>query len=204
MDSTKSAKGALVKSRNSDNTACFDLRGKLINTLKNDEEKINKNKEITELHIALGCGLGDKFNIKKLRYGKVVIVADMDKDGYDIVCLVLTFFYTMYPELLRQGKVYWGVTPLFKVKSKGNTYFAYDEKELKTLPKGDITRLKGLGESEPSDFRQTIFSENARMVKLTMNDAEAAAHYFDILLGTNIEERRKYIFANADFENLED
>ena len=74
----KSAKGALVKARNSDTTACFDLRGKLINTLKNDEEKIAKNEEIKQLHVALGCGVGDKFNMKKLRYGKIVIMADMD------------------------------------------------------------------------------------------------------------------------------
>ena len=74
----KSAKGALVKARNSDTTACFDLRGKLINTLKNDEEKIAKNEAIKQLHVALGCGVGDKFNMKKLRYGKIVIMADMD------------------------------------------------------------------------------------------------------------------------------
>lgn len=200
----KSAKGALVKARNSDTTACFDLRGKLINTLKNDEEKVAKNEEIKQLHVALGCGVGDKFNMKKLRYGKIVIMADMDKDGYAIACLVLTFFYTMYPQLLRAGKIYWGVTPLFKVETKGKTYFAYDEKELQALPKGDVTRLKGLGESQPSDFRQTIFSENAKMVQMTMENGEEAARYFDILLGTNIEERRKYIFANADFEKLED
>jgi DNA gyrase/topoisomerase IV subunit B len=200
----KSAKGALVKARNSDTTACFDLRGKLINTLKNDADKVSNNEEIRQLHIALGCGLGNKFNINKLRYGKIVIMADMDKDGYDIACLVLTFFYTMYPQLLRAGKVYWGVTPLFKVVTKNKTYFAYDEEELKKLPKGDVTRLKGLGESQPSDFRETIFSPDARMVQMTMNDGAEAAKYFDILLGTNIEERRKYIFANADFENLED
>lgn len=200
----KSAKGALVKARNSDTTACFDLRGKLINTLKNDEEKIAKNEEIKGLHIALGCGLGSKFNIKKLRYGKIVIMADMDKDGFDIVCLVLTFLYTMYPKLIEAGKVYWGVTPLFKVETKKETYYAYNEEELKLLPKGEITRLKGLGESQPIDFKRTIFSKNAKMVQMTMKNAEEAAKYFDILLGTNIEARREYIFANANFENLED
>ena len=139
----KSAKGALVKARNSETTACFDLRGKIINALKNPIEKVAANEEVKQLHIALGCGIGDKFNIKKLRYGKIVIMADMDKDGYDIVCLVLTFFYHYYPELIKTGKVYWGVTPLFKVEYKGKKYFAYNEKELKTLPKGDVTRLKG-------------------------------------------------------------
>jgi DNA gyrase subunit B len=139
----KSAKGALVKARDSETTACFDLRGKIINALKNPADKVAANEEVKQLHVAFGCGVGDKFNIKKLRYGKIVIMADMDKDGYDIVCLVLTFLYCHYPELIKAGKVYWGVTPLFKVESKGKKYFAYNEKELKELPKGDITRLKG-------------------------------------------------------------
>ena len=199
-----SARGALVKARNGENTACFELRGKLINVLKNSPEKVMQNDEVKSLHIALGCGLGDKFNIKKLRYGRIVIMADMDKDGYDIVCLILTFFYKIYPELLKAGKVYWGVTPLFKVESKGKVYFAYNEEELKTLPNGDLTRLKGLGESMPSDFRATIFSDNPRMVKMTMEDGEAAAHYFNILLGNDIEARKEYVFSHVDFENLED
>lgn len=199
-----SAKGALVKARSSDYTACFELMGKLINTLKNEEEKIDNNKEIRQLHIALGCGIGDKFNIKKLRYGRIVICADMDKDGYAIVCLVLTFFYTHYPELIKQGKIYWGITPLFKIETKNKIYYAYNEEELKTMPAGTLTRLKGLGESTPEDFRNTIFSANPRMVKFTMKDAEAANHYFDILLGTNIEQRKDYIFSHVDFESLED
>lgn len=200
----KSAKGALVKARNSETTACFDLRGKIINALKNPVEKVAANEEVKQLHIALGCGIGDKFNIKKLRYGKIVIMADMDKDGYDIVCLVLTFLYHYYPELIKAGKVYWGVTPLFKVESKGKKYFAYNEKELKTLPKGDVTRLKGLGESQPEDFRATIFSNDARMVQIKMNDAAQAKYYFDILLGEDIKSRKEYIFEHADFDNLED
>ena len=200
----KSAKGALIKARSSDYTACFDLRGKLINALKNDSDKVGNNEEVKQLHVALGCGVGNKFNIKKLRYGKIVICADMDKDGYAIVCLVLTFFYTWYPELIKQGKVYWGVTPLFKVETKNKNYYAYNEAELATLPQGTITRLKGLGESTPQDFKNTIFSKDARLVKFTMEDAAMAHKYFDILLGENIDERKEYVFSHVDFENLED
>lgn len=200
----KSAKGALVKARNSETTACFDLRGKIINALKNPEEKVSLNYEVKQLHIALGCGIGDKFNIKKLRYGKIVIVADMDKDGYDIVCLVLTFFYHYYPELIKAGKVYWGVTPLFKIETGNKKYFAYNEKELKNMPKGEITRLKGLGESQPEDFRATIFSDNSHLVQIKMDDAEKAQYYFDILLGEDIKSRKEYIFEHANFDNLED
>lgn len=200
----KSAKGAIVKARNSNTTACFDLRGKLINCLKNDDDKLSQNEEIKQLHIAFGCGIGNSFNINKLRYGKIVLVADMDKDGFSINCLILTFLYKYYPELIKAGKVYWGATPLFKVEVKNNRYYAYNEDELKNLPKGEITRLKGLGESQPIDFKETICSENPRLIKFTMNDAEAAAKYFDILLGNNIKERKDYVFENADFDLLED
>lgn len=200
----KSAKGALVKSRNSDTTACLDIRGKLINALKNSDEKLSKNEEVKDIHTALGCGIGDKFDIKKLRYGRIGLAADMDKDGYAIVCLLLTYFYVFYPELIKAGKIYWCVTPLFKVVVGKKKYFAYNEEELKNLPKGDVTRLKGLGESQPEDFRDTIFSKDSRMVQFTMNDAQEASKYFDILLGENIEERRKYVFSHANFEDLDD
>lgn len=200
----KSAKGAIVKARNSNNVACFDLRGKIINALKNDEEKVAANEEVRQIHIALGCGIGEAFNIKKLRYGKIVLVADMDKDGFAINCLLLTFFYKYYPELIKAGKIYWGATPLFKVESKGKRYYAYNEDELKSLPKGDITRLKGLGESMPIDFKETICSDNPRLIQFTMNDVEMANKYFNILLGKDIVARKEYIFANARFDELED
>ena len=200
----KSAKGALVKARNSDFTACFDLRGKIINALKNPEEKVAANEEVKQLHIALGCGVGDKFNINKLRYGKITLMADMDKDGYDIICLLLSFFYYYYPQLISAGKIYWGITPLFRVDTKGKTYYAYSDEELTKLPKGEVQRFKGLGEADPDDFEATIFSKDSRRVKITMNDAESAFTYFDTLLGTNIQARKDYIFSHANFETLED
>lgn len=200
----KSAKGAIVKARNSETTACFELRGKLINALKNDDEKLAKNEEIKQLHIAFGCGVGNKFNIDRLRYGKIVLVADMDFDGYAINCLILTFLYRFYPELIAAGKVYWGATPLYKVETKGKTYYAYNDEEKKGLPCGEVTRLKGLGESKPQDFRDTICSDHPRLIQFTMKDAEAANRYFNILLGEDIKSRKEYIFANANFENLED
>ena len=195
----KSAKGALVKARNSDFTACFDLRGKIINALKNPEEKVGANEEVKQLHIALGCGIGNKFNINKLRYGKITLMADMDKDGYDIICLLLSFFYYYYPQLISAGKIYWGVTPLFRVDTRDRTYYAYSDEELAKLPKGEVQRFKGLGEADPDDFEATIFSKDSRRVKITMNDAESAFTYFDTLLGTNIQARKDYIFSHANF-----
>lgn len=174
----------------------------MINCLKNDIDDIIKNAEVKELQIALGCNLNE-YNEKKLRYGRVVIMADADVDGYSIMCLVLTFFYKFYPQMIRDGKIFWGKTPLFRVNSKNKLYYAYTDEELETLPKGEVTRLKGLGESEPEDFKDTIFSPNGKYVQFTMEDAENATKFFEMLLGDKIEERRNYIFDNIDFENLD-
>jgi DNA gyrase subunit B len=177
---------------------------KLINTLKNDIDKIMKNEEIQNLNIALGCGHGKSFSMNKLRYGRIVIAADMDQDGYSIMCLILTFFYRFYPELIRAGKIYWGKTPLFKVKVGKDLYYAYTEEELKSLPKGEVTRAKGIGELNRIDFKNTIFSENQQLVQFTMENAEEATYYFNMLLGEDLEERRDYIFENVDFSTFEE
>lgn len=198
-----SALGGIIKARDSKYTAAFPLTGKILNVLKSTDEKGFNNEVLKNIHTALGCGYGENFNIKKLRYGRIVLVADMDEDGYSIMCLLLTFFYHYYPQLLIQGKIYWGMTPLFKVTSGKNNYYAYNEIELSKLPKGDITRAKGIGELEPEDFKNTLFSENGRYIKFTMNDVTNAVKYFDILMGENIEERKIYISENADFDALD-
>lgn len=200
----KSALGSIVNARDGVTTACFPLRGKIINVLKNNEEDIFNNEEVKELQIALGCGIGDKFNMKKLRYGRVCIAADMDMDGYSIVCLVLTFFYKYYPELIRQGKIYWARTPLFSVTSGGKTYYIYSEDELAKLPKGKVSRNKGLGELSAIEMKATLFSCEDSYVQFTMEDAAAAAYYFNLLLGENVKGRREYIFDNVNFEEVEE
>lgn len=195
-----SALGGIVKSRNSDYTAAIPLTGKIQNVFKNSEEKLLGNQVLKDLHTAIGSGFGSDFNIKKFRYGRVVFVCDADEDGYSIMCLLLAFMYKYYPELIRQGKVFWGQTPLFKVTTKNKIYYAYSDSELKKLPKGDITRAKGIGELEPEDFKATLFSEEGHYIPFTLEDAEGAAKYFDILLGENIVARKDYISANADFD----
>lgn len=200
----KSALGSIVNARDGVTTACFPLRGKIINVLKNNEEDIFNNQEVKELQIALGCGIGDKFNMKKLRYGRICIAADLDYDGYAIVCLVLTFFYKYYPELIRQGKIYWARTPLFSVETKGQTYYAYTEEELVKLPKGKVSRNKGLGEISAEEMKRTLFDNQDGYIQFTMEDATAAAYYFNLLLGENVKGRREYIFENIDFEAVEE
>lgn len=200
----KSALGSIVNARDGVYTACFPLRGKIINVLKNNEEDIFNNQEVKELQIALGCGIGDKFNMKKLRYGRVCIAADMDFDGYAIVCLVLTFFYKYYPELIRQGKVYWARTPLFSIASGGKTYYAYSEEELANLPKGKVSRNKGLGELDAFEMKKTLFDNEDGYVQFTMEDGATAAYYFNLLLGENVKGRREYLFDNINFEEVEE
>lgn len=195
-----SALGAIVKARNSDYIAAIPLRGKIINVLKNSQEKMKESDVLRSLHNVLGCGYGEKFNMKKLRYGSIVLVADVDQDGFSIMCLLLCFFYKFYPELLEAGKIYWGKTPLFKVESGKKFYYAYDELELANLPKGDITRAKGIGELEPIDFQNTLFSKDGEYIQFTIEDAEKASYFFDVLMGENIEARRVYIAENADFD----
>lgn len=195
-----SALGSIIKSRNSDYTAAIPLTGKILNALKSTNDKQCENEVLKNIHTALGCGYGENFNIKKLRYGKIVFVADMDEDGFSIMCLLLSLFYRYYPQVITAGKIFWGQTPLFKVVSSNKTYYAYNERELSKLPKGDIIRAKGIGELDPEDFRATLFSKNGRYIKFLMNDVENAVKYFDILMGNNIQERKKYIIENADFD----
>lgn len=195
-----SALGSIVKSRDSKFTAAFPLTGKIQNVLKNTLEKQLANEVLKNLHTALGCGYGDNFNIKKLRYGRIVIVCDADEDGYSIMCLLLAFFFKYYPELIKLGKVCWGQTPLFKIEAKNKIYYAYTDAEVKILPKGEITRAKGLGELMPNDFKETLFSENGRYIPFTMQDAAGAAEMFEVLLGEDVGPRREYLSIHADFD----
>lgn len=140
----KSAAGSIAKARDGDKIAVFGCRGKGLNVLKeNDIERILKNEEYREIMIALGCGYGEKFNIRKLRYGKIVIASDADVDGHSIACLLLSFFYKFYPELLKQGRIYRAEMPLYSVEVGKKRYYAYNDSELSKLPKGNIERNKG-------------------------------------------------------------
>lgn len=139
----ESAGGGVIQARDSKTTAVLPLRGKLINVLKNSDEDIFDSHVIKKLQIALGLSINQPYNSKKIRYGRVGIMTDADKDGYSIMCLILTFFYKYYRELLEEGRVVWARTPLFKVETKSGKYYACNEEELSKLPKGDIVRMKG-------------------------------------------------------------
>jgi DNA gyrase subunit B len=203
-----SAAGSIVQARNSKFIACLPLRGKVINALKHSVEDVLENKEIQDLITGLGCGIFDKCNPKKLRYGKICIFTDADVDGSSIMCLVLTFFYKFMKPLLEEGKIFWARAPLYKIHNKNASGYAYDDEELINVKKkinGNITRFKGIGEMNPEDVKKTILSpDNGRLIKFCIEDGVAANAMFEMLMGEKVEDRKDFIFSNVDFDNLEE
>ena len=197
------AAGSVKRARNSDFVAVMPIRGKIINALKNPIDEVLANEEVKAINMAMGCGLLDKINTSKLRYGKIFYAADGDADGYSIVCLLLALFYRLWPDLIREGRVYWAQFPLYEVTVGNKVHFAYDAEELKKFPNGKVSRNKGLGEMDPDEFERAAFSDEARAIQFTMEDAEEANNIMNILLGKENEARTEYIFKNVDFKVVE-
>lgn len=198
-----SALGSFTLSRDSEYVAAIPVRGKIINALKNTLEEVLANEEVQDIAKAAGCGILDKVNLKKLRYGKFAIAADADPDGFDIVCLILVLFYVLMPEVILAGKLFWAQFPLYEVTVNKQLVFAYDDAELEEIlkkhPSATYTRNKGLGEMDPDTFALAAFGEDARLIQFTMEDAIEAAKILNTLLGTDITGRTEYIFSHVDF-----
>ena len=202
-----SALGSFVQARDSTRVAAMPIRGKIINAMKNPIEDVLDNEEVKDIAKACGCGILDKVNLAKLRYGKVCFAADADPDGYSIVCLLLVLFYKLMPELIKAGKIYWAQFPLYEITVGKQTFLAYDDAEaapiLKKYPKATLSRNKGLGEMDADIFAEAAFGPEARLVQFTMKDAEAAEQMLETLLGNRNAERTDYIFSNVDFSTVE-
>lgn len=188
-----SASGGIRKSRSNKYQAFIPLKGKPLNVIKKaNQTKILNNDEIQSLAYALG-GLGEDFNIEKLKYNKVVILADADLDGFHIASLMLTFFYHFYPELIEKGYVYVALSPLYKVEYGNNKHvWAWNDEELKEKTDGkrvqNITRNKGLGEMNPEDlFETTLNPINREWVQVQMNDYNETTKEIDIFMGDSKE-----------------
>ena len=198
-----SALGSFTLSRDSTYVAAMPIRGKIINALKNPLDEVLDNEEVKDIAKACGCGILDKVNVNKLRYGKICFAADADPDGFSIVCLLLTLFYCLMPELIKAGKIYWAQFPLYEVTINGKRMFAYDDDELEPLlrqyPSAHVDRNKGLGEMDPDAFAEAAFGPDARLIQFSMEDAIAAQNILETLLGKRNEERTKFIFDNVDF-----
>ena len=209
-----SALGSVKQSRNAEFQGIMPVRGKILNCLKADYNKIFASPIITDLMKVLGCGVeieGKKakelssFDIDNLRWNKVVICTDADVDGFQIRTLILTMLYRLCPTLIRDGYVYIAESPLFEITYKDKTWFAYNEAEKAHILRNDlegkkptIQRSKGLGENDPEMMWMTTMNpETRRLIKVMPEDAERTAHYFDILLGDNLSERKNFIAENG-------
>ncbi len=198
-----SAGGSAVEGRNATYQAILPLWGKMLNVEKAREDKVYGNDKLTPVITALGTGIGENFDINKLRYDKIVIMADADVDGSHIRTLLLTFFFRYMPELIETGHIYLAQPPLFRI-SKGKQHFDVftdEEKAAKVEELGqgvDVQRYKGLGEMDPSQLWETTLDPERRtFLRVTMEDAALADETFTVLMGEEVEPRRKFIEENA-------
>ena len=208
-----SALGACKQARNPDFQAIIPIRGKILNCLKADYDKIFKSEIITDLLKVLGCGVEVKskankdlasFDLDLLRWNKIIFCTDADVDGFQIRTLLLTMIYRLTPTLIEEGKVFIAESPLYEISSKDKVYFAYTEAEkeqfIKQIGKNKFTvqRSKGLGENEPEMMSLTTMNPSTRrLIKIMPDDAKKTAEMFDILLGDNLSGRKDYIVENG-------
>ncbi|MDE5984864.1 MAG: DNA topoisomerase (ATP-hydrolyzing) subunit B [Eubacterium sp.] len=205
-----SAGGSAKEGRDREHMAILPLWGKMLNVEKARMDKVYSNEKLIPVVMALGTGIGDDFDITKLRYHKIIIMADADVDGAHIRTLLLTFFFRYMPQIIEDGYVYLAQPPLFKVsKGKKSAYcFSDEERDEKIAELGgdcDIQRYKGLGEMDPSQLWETTMDPEFRtMLRVTIDDAQRASENFSILMGDNVEPRREFIEKNAKFvQNLD-
>ena len=205
-----SAGGSAKKGRDSKYQAILPLWGKMLNVEKAREDKVYGNEKLTPVIQALGTGIGGEFNIEKLRYDKVIIMADADVDGAHIQTLLLTFFFRFMRELIETGHIYLAKPPLYKISRGKKSQVAFSDEERdqisEELKNGDanakveISRYKGLGEMNAEELWETTMDpKNRILLKVTLEDAAKADEIFSILMGDEVEPRREFIEENAQY-----
>ncbi|MCC8182902.1 MAG: DNA topoisomerase (ATP-hydrolyzing) subunit B [Clostridiales bacterium] len=205
-----SAAGSAIQGRDSRFQAILSMWGKMLNVEKARADKIYGNDKLYPLVLGLGAGIGDEFNIDRLRYHKIIIMADADVDGSHIRTLLLTFFFRYMRPLIEKGYVYSAVPPLYKLTRGKTTRVAYSDEERDRISaemrsgnpnaKIDISRFKGLGEMDPHELWETTMDPERRSLRrITLDDAVAADHVFTVLMGEEVEPRKAWIEKNAQY-----
>lgn len=203
-----SAGGSAKQGRDRRFQAILPLRGKPLNVEKRRIEQVLENDECRSIITALGTGIGEDFELKNLKYHKIIILSDADQDGAHIRALLLTFFYRYTKELITGGHVYMGMPPLYKVQKGNNVTYAYDDEELARITKGmkgyTLQRYKGLGEMNPEQLWETTLNpENRSLVQVTIEDAAYVEHLVTLLMGDKVAPRKEYITEHANFNRVD-
>ncbi len=204
-----SAGGSAKMGRDSNIQAILPLWGKMLNVEKARIDKVYGNDKLTPVVLALGCGIGEDFDLSKLRYHKVFIMADADVDGSHICTLLLTFFFRFMRPLIENGHVYIAQPPLFKIQKGQKIKYAYNDVEMAKMSEelgqgAKVSRYKGLGEMNPEQLWETTMDpENRVIVQITIEDAMKADETFSILMGDKVEPRKEFIEQNAQYANLD-
>jgi len=204
-----SAGGSAKMGRDRKFQAILPLWGKMLNVEKARLDKVYGNEKLMPVVTALGTGIGEEFDISKLRYGRIIIMADADVDGSHIRILLLTFFYRFMQQLVEEGHIYLAQPPLYRLTKNQQHYYAYSDEEreklMTELGQTDMQRYKGLGEMDPEQLWETTMNPETRIMRrVTVEDAAAADSAFTVLMGDKVEPRRQYIEENAKYaENLD-
>jgi DNA gyrase subunit B len=207
-----SAGGSAKKGRDSKTQAILPLWGKMLNVEKTRLDKVLNNEKLQPLIATLGTSIGGEFDVSKIRYHKVIIMADADVDGSHIRTLLLTFFFRYMPVLIEQGFVYLAMPPLYKISFNRNEWYVYDDNEMEKVIKDigrdpdkvAVQRYKGLGEMDGSQLWDTTMDPaHRKMKRVTLPDAVEADRIFSTLMGEEVEPRRKFIEENAVYANLD-
>lgn len=202
-----SALAGLLPARDVSTESLYAVRGKVKNLLKHPLDECLENQEVSDIIMALGCGIQSKYNSKKLNYGKVAIAVDADSDGFNIMCLISTLFWVLMPDFIKEGRLCWLRAPLYHLTKNNKRIFAYNDEELKELkkkyPDWSQGRMKGLGEMTAEDMELSMMNKKERRLEvLTIRDIELAKESIEMLMGTEVEKRRDFLFENVDFSKI--